>query len=157
MSCSYYTFRQGDYYCLKKGGYVNSDTYYKYCRNYDYDDCPVYKGDTSGGCYITSACVLAMGLEDDCHELQTMRFFRDTWLKNQENGEKIISEYYEIAPKIVEEINKRKDSKDVYQKIFDIIVSPCVSKIEQGLMQSAFEIYYDGTKRLRATFIENKE
>ena len=52
MSCSYYTFRQGDYYCTKKSDYVNEDVYYKYCRNWDYSDCPVYKGDTSGGCYL---------------------------------------------------------------------------------------------------------
>ena len=32
MSCSYYTFRQGDYYCTKKSDYVNEDVYYKYCN-----------------------------------------------------------------------------------------------------------------------------
>ena len=80
MSCSYYTFRQGDYYCTKKSDYVNEDVYYKYCRNWDYSDCPVYKGDTSGGCYLTSACMYSKGLPDDCYELETLRNFRDTWL-----------------------------------------------------------------------------
>lgn len=111
MSCSYYTFRQGDYYCTKKSDYVNEDVYYKYCRNWDYSDCPVYKGDTSGGCYLTSACMYSKGLPDDCYELETLRNFRDTWLKNSEEGREIIKEYYEVAPKIVSAINETKESK----------------------------------------------
>ena len=80
MSCSYYTFRQGDYYCTKKSDYVNEDVYYKYCRNWDYSDCPVYKGDTSGGCYLTSACMYSKGLPDDCYELETQK-----WLKSSQD------------------------------------------------------------------------
>ena len=51
MSCAYYTFRNNDYYCLKKGDYVNSDVYQRYCKNYSYDECPIYKDNpNSGGC-----------------------------------------------------------------------------------------------------------
>ena len=98
MSCSYYTFRQGDYYCTKKSDYVNEDVYYKYCRNWDYSDCPVYKGDTSGGCYLTSACMYSKGLPDDCYELETLRNFRDTWLKNQGDPSRIVSLMDKINP-----------------------------------------------------------
>lgn len=130
MSCPYYTFRQNDYYCEKKRDYVSSDDYYKYCRNYDYADCPIYKGDSSGGCYITSACMYAGGLADDCYELETLRNFRDTWLKGSEEGQAFIKQYYEIAPKVVSAINDTNDSKSVYEMLYSKMVKPCVGRID---------------------------
>ena len=87
MSCPYYTWRS-DFYCTKQHNYVNEDVYYKYCRNYDYSGCPVY-GDagSSTGCFLTSACVEAMNLPDDCEELMILRKFRDTWLVKQPGGQ----------------------------------------------------------------------
>ena len=152
MSCSYYTFRQGDYYCSKKGDYVNSDVYYKYCRNYDYSDCPIYKGDTSGGCYLTSACMCSKGLPDDCHELETLRRFRDGWLKDSENGVAAIQKYYVLAPKIVSAINETMDSKSAYEMIYDKMVRPCVEFIEQGKNTEALELYKNMTLELEREY-----
>lgn len=42
MACPYYKYDHG-YACVKSGGNVNEDTYCKYCRGYDYCDCPWYK------------------------------------------------------------------------------------------------------------------
>lgn len=142
MSCSYYTFRSNDYYCMKKQDYVNSDTYYKYCRNYDYDDCPIYKHDSSsGGCYLTTACVEAKGLPDDCHELETLRQFRDGWLKEQPAGQADICHYYHTAPKIVAAINESTDSAVTYDKLYAELVQPCVAMIEQGDFEGAYRLY----------------
>lgn len=152
MSCSYYTFRQGDYYCTKKGDYVNEDVYYKYCRNWDYSDCPIYKGDSSGGCYLTSACMYAKGLPDDCYELETLRHFRDTWLKNSKEGNQVVKQYYEIAPKIVSAINDTKDSKAVYEMLYEKMVKPCVVFIEQKRYQEALELYRNMTLKLEKEY-----
>ena len=86
MSCPFYWYNH-HYACRKTGQDVNEDTYYKYCRNYDYDDCPIYKGNDSGGCFLTSACTEARGLPDDCHELTVLRSFRDGYLRSQPEGE----------------------------------------------------------------------
>lgn len=152
MSCPYYTFRQGDYYCTKKGDYVNSDVYYKYCRNYDYADCPIYKGDSSGGCYLTSACMYAKGLPDDCYELEALRNFRDTWLKCSEEGNAVIKKYYEIAPKIVSAINDTKHSKAVYDMIYEKMVKPCVELIEQKKYEETLELYRRMTLQLEKEY-----
>lgn len=152
MSCSYYTFRQGDYYCTKKSDYVNEDVYYKYCRNWDYSDCPVYKGDTSGGCYLTSACMYSKGLPDDCYELETLRNFRDTWLKNSEEGQEIIKEYYEVAPKIVSAINETKESKKVYDMLYEKMVQPCVKLIEQKKYKETVHLYRSMTMQLKEEY-----
>lgn len=152
MSCSYYVFRQGDYYCTKKSDYVNSDVYYKYCRNYDYADCPIYKGDSSGGCYLTSACMYAKGLPDDCYELETLRRYRDTWLKSSEEGAAVIKQYYEIAPKIVSAINETKDSKTVYEMLYEKMVKPCVAFIEQGKYEETLQLYRGMTLQLEREY-----
>lgn len=152
MSCSYYTFRQGDYYCTKKGDYVNSDIYYKYCRNYDYRDCPIYKGDSSGGCYLTSACMYAKELPDNCYELEVLRNYRDTWLKNEKEGSCLICRYYEIAPKIVSAINETVNSKDIYERLYETMIKPCVKFIEEGKNKEALELYRDMTLQLEKEY-----
>lgn len=153
MSCSYYTFRQGDYYCTKEGEYVSSDRYYKYCRNYDYADCPIYKDDSSSTpCYLTSACVYAKNLPDDCYELQTLRTFRDTWMKNSQEGQQSIEIYYDTAPKIVSAINDMANSKVIYEKIYNEMVLPCVQLIEQNKMQETFELYKEKVFELKKLY-----
>ena len=152
MSCSYYTFRQGDYYCNKKGDYVNSDVYYKYCRNYDYDDCPIYKGNSSGNCYLTSACVCAKDLPDDCYELKTLRDYRDNWLAKSKDGLYAIAHYYSVAPKIVKAINAMENSKSIYEAIFEKMVLPCICFIEQNRYEEAFELYREITLKLEAKY-----
>lgn len=153
MSCSYYTFRQGDYYCMKKRDYVKEDDYYKYCRKYDYADCPTYKGDSSGGCYLTSACMYAKGLPDDCYELEILRQYRDTWLKDSEEGRNVIEQYYEIAPKIVSAINETMDSKAIYDMIYEKMVKPCVAFVEQKKYQEVLELYRRMTLQFERKFL----
>ena len=100
MSCPYYWY-DNHYACRKSGKDVSEDIYYKYCRNYDYDDCPIYKGQETSGCFLTSACVEAKGLPDDCRELTVLRNFRDTYLKASADGQRDVCEYYHVAPMIV--------------------------------------------------------
>ena len=154
MSCPFYKFESsgwfgGDYYCVKQEKAVDSDTYYKYCRNYDYDSCPIYKHQSSSsGCFLTSACVSAKGLGDDCYELKTLRNYRDKWLTKAEGGLAAISHYYIVAPKIVAAIDKLADRDEIYEVIYNKMIKPCVEFIEQKKYQDAFELYKDMTLQL---------
>lgn len=155
MSCPYYTFKSGDYHCVKQQKDVNSDIYFKYCRNYDYSDCPIYKNESSsGGCFLTSACTAARGLPDDCYELQTLRAFRDGWLKQQPDGEALIAEYYEAAPKIVKAIDFRDDRLKVYDEIYETLVKPCVELIEKQDYQQAKLVYQAKTLQLALQYMQ---
>ena len=154
MSCPYYTFRSNDYYCTKNEDYVNSDVYYKYCRKYDYDDCPIYKGDSSsGGCYLTSACVEARGLPDDCMELQTLRDFRDNWLKQQPCGQDEVAEYYATAPRIVDKINSLSNSKEIWGELYTTLVLPCVKLIKDGELEAAHKKYRKTARELQVAYL----
>lgn len=159
MSCSYYEnkssgwFSSNAYYCHKKGDYVNEDAWDRYCKGYSYSDCPIYKGSSSGGCYLTSACVYAMGLADDCDELQTLRHYRDTWMKLTKEGRELIKQYYEIAPRVVSVINERQDKKSVYQKIYEEMVLPCVKLIKQEKYDETLELYKSYTLKLSQIYL----
>ena len=155
MSCPYYTFESsgwfgGDYYCNVVKKSVNSDVYYKYCRNYDYSDCPNYKSahGSSGGCFLTSACTAARGLPDDCQELTTLRWFRDNWLKHQSDGVLLIAHYYEVAPKIVEAIDKLENRLEIYDSLYLKLVIPCVELINTKQYEQALALYRDTTLEL---------
>lgn len=154
MSCPFYKFESGgwfggDYYCVKQEKAVDSDTYYKYCRNYDYDSCPIYKHQSSSsGCFLTSACVSAKGLPDDCYELQVLRNYRDNWLSKAEGGLAAISYYYIVAPKIVAAIDKLDECNEIYDMIYDKMIRPCVEFIEQKKYLEAFELYRSFTLQL---------
>lgn len=129
-------------YCLKKGEKIPSDIYDRYCKGYNYSNCPIYKGGgSSGGCYLTSACVIAKDLPDDCYELETLRSFRDNWMESTESGKEEVKKYYKIAPQIVSAINETSNPKTVYEKIYNNIVQPCVELIEQKKYEKAYELY----------------
>ncbi|MBQ2954073.1 MAG: hypothetical protein IJE07_11095 [Clostridia bacterium] len=145
MSCPYYHWDHG-YACKKTGKNVSDDTYNKYCRYgiYDYQDCPVYKHENDGGganCFLTSACVEARGLPDDCHELTTLRRFRDEWLAHAECGQCTIARYYEIAPTIVEQIKAQPDAMAIFEQIYTDLVLPCVALIEKGENEACRAMY----------------
>lgn len=152
MSCPYYWY-DNHYACRKSGKDVNEDIYYKYCRNYDYDDCPIYKGQDSSGCFLTSACVEAKGLPDDCHELTVLRHFREGYLRSLPEGREEIAEYYYVAPQIVTEIKKRADSITIFDSIYEKLVKPCVDMIERGENEGAHMLYRDTVKRLQGEYL----
>lgn len=153
MSCTFY-YWNGGYACRKTGKNVDEDTYYKYCRNYDYDDCPIFKGDSSSGgnCFLTSACTEARNLPDDCYELTILRNFRDTYLKSRENGESDIAEYYAKAPLIVAKINEQENSKAIFESFYTELVEPCIKYINANEPEAAYRHYADYFKMLKEKY-----
>ncbi len=152
MSCPYYWW---DTYhaCRKTGKDVNEDIYWKYCRNYDYSDCPIYKQKDSGGCYLTSACVEAKGLPDDCRELTVLRNFRDGYMRTTSTGTADICEYYHTAPVIVEKIKSLPNAKEIFDRLYSELVIPCVEMIESGKNEEAYTAYKNYTKKLQIQYL----
>lgn len=85
-----------------------------------------------GGCFITSACVKANGLPDNCYELEILRLYRDTYILNLPQGNILIKEYYQNAPKIVTAINKNLRQKEIYIWLFKELIQKSVNKIKAG-------------------------
>ena len=151
--CEYSFYDSGDRCRIKSSvpgessDRVGQDTYKNFCTNTDgHKKCPFFlafqkSSAQSGGCYLTSACVQARDLPDDCEELTTLRAFRDGWLRDQPFGAESIAEYYCTAPDIVKCIDARPDSKHIYNQIYEHVIIPCVRYIKQGAYESAFSLY----------------
>lgn len=168
MGCPYMEeYGVGDYWCRVDHMYVDDDTRNRFCyHSLDYHDCPAWKGkehwehDIKGregaeraqgdNCFLTTACVQARGLPDDCDELQTMRGFRDNFLMYQTNGGNDVALYYKVAPTIVREINMRTDADTVWDGIYRQLVEPCVRLVKAGENQKAYELY----KRITLDLVE---
>ena len=91
-------------------------------------------------CYLTTACVTARGLPDDCEELRVLRVFRDSYLAALPNGPALIERYYKVSPAIVAAIDRRPDRLEVYDNLYEVIRS-CVDAILVGDDHVAYGAY----------------
>lgn len=134
------------YDCRSSGQHFDDSAaiYCTYCKKpYEYAKCPYFKPakEESGGCYLTSACVEALGKADDCEELTLLRAFRDDWLAAQPRGKEEIGHYYAVAPRIVAAIHALPDAGERLHALYQTLVQPCVAAIKAGDMEAAHRNY----------------
>ncbi|MEO1126844.1 MAG: DUF4157 domain-containing protein, partial [Cyanobacteria bacterium J06639_16] len=105
-----------------------------------------------GGCFITTACVKAKGLADDCEELTILRQFRDNYMYSISNGSDMISEYYKIAPEIVDRISKLPDGKRIFVELYDQVVKS-VNLVKAGKNEAAMQNYISIVRDLKNRYL----
>lgn len=110
------------------------------CDHYEDAYGDDYGGSSGGGCFLTSACVAYMKKSDDCEELSTLRAFRDGYLAKTEQGKALIDEYYQIAPAIVDKIEKSPNKDEYFQDIYQTVLR-CVDTIKKGDNETAVTLY----------------
>ena len=110
-------------------------------------------GSGSSGCFLTSACVKAAGLPDDCEELTVLRNFRDTYMKSLPGGEADIQEYYRIAPGIVSAIDRREDAADIWKHVYKDLIQECVKQIRSGDYIATYQLYKQYTIQLKESLL----
>jgi len=103
-------------------------------------------------CYLTTACVEAMHLPDNCHELQTLRNFRDGYVSETQVGRELIQEYYSIAPEIIEAVNATGNSPVIFMNLYSEI-SEIVSLIDNNKPIEAYQSYCDMTLMLKKKYL----
>ncbi len=111
------------------------------------------KEPSSGGCYLTSACMqhFQETFDDDCYELRVLRWFRDNFVSQED-----IKHYYAVAPYIVEAIDTEKRSAVIYDYIYDTIVDYCVEQIVDGNYEEAYKRYKNSILALEEQFAKGK-
>ncbi|MDE6275049.1 MAG: hypothetical protein K2M75_00775 [Clostridia bacterium] len=109
-------------------------------------------GDFSPGCFLTSACVEYKGKPDDCKELTALRLFRDTYMKSVKNGQKLIDEYYKIAPEIVERINNSELKNTYYEYIYSVI-ERCVDLLSHESNEETLKEYMTMVLKLKSELL----
>ncbi len=115
-------------------------------HNEDYSE----KTEAEGKCYLTTSCIMHFQefFNDNCYELTVLRWFRDNFVNKED-----IKHYYEIAPIIVNEINKTKESDIIYDYIYDNIVDYCIKAIESGNYKSAYTRYKNSILNLEEMYV----
>lgn len=152
-------FLTTNYECRSSGkSFTGADSIYStYCSNQDnYEKCPFFKPEPeqNGGCYLTTACVEARGLADDCEELTQMRRFRDGWLINQSGGQEEINHYYINAPHVVRAIHQAENEAEILDNLYREMVCPCVEAIRCGDFEVAHKIYVSKALEVEKQFLQ---
>jgi hypothetical protein len=108
----------------------------------------------SGGCFLTTACTEAAGLADDCTELEVLRQFRDGYLVRQPNGPLLIREYYQVAPRILDRIQKSPHRAVILNGVLsDVRVA--VEFVQTGQNKMALDCYGKMFTRLKHELLES--
>ncbi len=107
------------------------------------------KETSSGGCYLTSACMkhFQNEFDDNCYELRVLRWFRDSFVTEDD-----IKHYYETAPIIVASIDNDSNKDLIYDYIYDNVVDVCVEAIKNGDYEFAYNRYKSSLLSLEETF-----
>ena len=104
-------------------------------------------------CFLTTACVTAMGLPDNCLELTTLRHFRDNYVIHSQGGLELIDEYYRISPAIVRSMARQPEGLLGFIRLYFELVQPCVRMIRQGHCREAMAHYIAITRNLEANHL----
>lgn len=101
------------------------------------------KAAKSSACFVTSACVEARGLPDDCYELCLLRLFRREYVAKRPDGARVLAEYEEKAPKIVSAINTLgpEKARAIYEDLYERGAERSVRLIQNGLWGEAYDLY----------------
>lgn len=94
-----------------------------------------------GWCFITTACVMARGLPDDCEELTILRKFRRDYLEGTPEGISILQEYKKISKKILQQIDKQRNKEDLFHDLYYRLVCGTINLIKQGKVKEAVHYY----------------
>ena len=113
------------------------------------------KDDKNGGCFLTTACVQHAGLADNCHELECLRAFRDTYVRQVNGGSRLLEEYYATAPAIVSGILASDSSESELSSVYDA-VKRAVCLIESGKEGEALECYKSLYMTLRKKYLTHE-
>jgi len=93
----------------------------------------------SSWCFLTTAVCEYQLKPDNCYELETLRKFRDGWLK--ENHPADIETYYAHAPAIVAKIKASHSAVRIFDEMYFGFILPALKAIEADNFNEAYKIY----------------
>jgi hypothetical protein len=92
------------------------------------------------GCFITTACCEALGLDDGCFELRTLRRYRDRVLAVRPGGGSEIAAYYRLAPLILARLPRETRAARLCL-LYARHILPAALAARLGLNMLAYRLY----------------
>ena len=103
-------------------------------------------------CFITTAVCKSLNKPDDCHELTTLRAYRDQYLLQECQEQELVEEYYRVAPDIVKHIDRQPSCDIIYKNILEEYIQPCIQLIEAGKNEACKELYMKMVRTLQEKY-----
>lgn len=147
----------GKYNCEKKDRvYACDPKCNRYCEAYGrsnsarenmYDNSKEHL--SSSGCYITTMVCAILGYPDNNYYLNTLRSFRDNYMKKNSNCIPMLLEYDVVGPKISTLLEQDKfNGYKLSYYYFEIYIKKSVKFIEEKNYDAAIKTYQDMTYNL---------
>lgn len=124
------------YWCTERHNYFEPTDYS--CSYYNEDPNRVKK---ENDCYITTIICDVLGYDDNCELLNTLRNFRDNYLKIHKEYYDLLLEYDIMGPKISHAIYNDENNYPLALIIFKAYLVPCAKYIKNGHLEDAITIY----------------
>lgn len=96
---------------------------------------------TGGGCFLTSACLKEIGKDERCFELVELERFAQQHVATSKEGKEMLKLYYGLAPMVVEQINASPNRVQIWRKMYDDLVVPTLTLIEEKQFEDAKKFY----------------
>ena len=146
MQCDFLDWRGsilGGWYCQKKKDYIDKATVNLYCDNsLAFRSCPTFKKVDSGtGCYLTTVMCEALNKEDDCEELETLRGFRDNYMKKDSQYDGLLKDYDKIGPMVSEKIRTDRNRLQIAIIMKFAYIDRAIELINKEQYDDAIKVY----------------
>ena len=130
-------FKDGKYYCPVQHYYVKAHS----------PSCRHLKNikNTSNGCYLTTAMCNILGYGDDCETLNTLRRFRDNYMKKEEECLPLLEDYEVVGPMISHLIEKDENKEWIANIMKNNFIDPAIEEIKEKHNKVALDIYVNMT------------
>ncbi len=93
-----------------------------------------------GDCFISTIICNKLKKDDNCVELNTLRQYRDNYIKNLDGGENLLSEYKAISKELAPKLEKITNN-EYFQSIYNKHIIKILSNIDSSKYEIALENY----------------
>ncbi len=98
-----------------------------------------------GNCYITTAVVDILGYEDNCETLETLRVFRDNYMKKQERYIPLLKDYDTVGPLISDKLWNDDNKEKVATLMLNVFIQESICAIKDKEYNAAINTYENMT------------
>lgn len=156
IDCKYYNEndlnRYGEGYCTERCHYYpKSDiACNRFERRTDYQG--------RSNCFLTTAICNIFGFEDNCIGLETLRYFRDNYLVNDQKYHSLLAEYEVIGPIISSKMQNDEHRLEIAEYYFENYLYDIITDyVPNNKNTEAINKYVDMTNDLKKMYnIEDK-
>jgi hypothetical protein len=107
--------------------------------------CNVHFKKRNNNCYITTAMCHILGEEDNCETLETLRSFRDNYMKKHEEYLPLLEDYKTVGPMIADKLYDDENCFWVAKTMKNNFIDLALDAIEYKEYDSAVNIYENMT------------